>query len=148
VRPLNRFLPMSMLEQVRLIIYRIKEKGLEVFLVHTGEQWDLPEMRGTGSEPDAHLERIELDPLETLPEAPRQKALAIEGDWHDIPSLKKLLREDVDQFKDQLHRIAPELEQGSFFALPEALRRMAPDYNAFIRELKDILRDRNSIKYL
>jgi hypothetical protein len=139
---------MSMLEQVRLIIYRIKEKGLEVFLVNTGEHWDLPEMREAGPEQDPLMDRIELDPLEAGPEVPRQKALAIEGDWHDIPSLKKLLREDVDQLKDQLHRIAPELEQGSFFALPEALRRMAPDYNAFIRELKDILRDRNSIKYL
>lgn len=139
---------MSMLEQVRLIIYRIKEKGLEVFLVNTGDQWDLPEMRNRDSS-DAPLSgKIELDPLETHPEAPRQKALAVEGDWHDIPSLKKLLREDVDQLKDQLHRIAPEMEQGSFFALPEALRKMAPDYDAFIRELKDILRDRNSIRYM
>lgn len=139
---------MSMLEQVRLVIYRIKEKGLEVFLVNTGDHWDLPEMRENEPAQAPLSGRIELDPLDSRPEAPRQKALAVEGDWHDIPSLKKLLREDVDQLKDQLHRIAPELEQGSFFALPEALRRMTPGYDAFIRELKDILRDRNSIRYM
>ncbi|MBP6185919.1 MAG: hypothetical protein KA479_13330 [Saprospiraceae bacterium] len=137
---------MSMFEQVRLIIYRIKEKGLEIFLVNAGEGWELPEI--TESPSGNKSARIELEPVRSTPEGSIKKAVAIEGDWHDIPSLKKLLGDDVVQIKDHLTKFAPEMDQGTFFALSDALRKVTPDYNAFIKELKDIIRDRNSVKYM
>ena len=137
---------MSMLEQVRLIIYRIKEKGLEIFLVNAGEGWELPEI--TESPTGKKASCIELEPVRSTPEGGIKKAVAIEGDWHDIPSLKKLLGDDVVQIKDHLTKFAPEMDQGTFFALSDALRKVTPDYNAFIKELKDIIRDRNSVKYM
>ncbi|MCO6485359.1 MAG: hypothetical protein J5I41_06215 [Saprospiraceae bacterium] len=139
---------MSMLEHIRLIIYRMKEKGLEIFLVNAGDQWQLPEMQSGPFSEDKDRGIIELDPLEDPAEGTRQKALAIEGDWHDIPSLKKMLKEDVHQLKDQIQRLAPGMENGSFFDLSETLRKLSPDADGFIRELKEILRDRNSLRNL
>jgi phosphoenolpyruvate-protein kinase (PTS system EI component) len=137
---------MRMLKSARLVIYRLKEKGLEVFLVNTGDNWDLPQLKDEHTLPSAHDNCIELEPLQRDTEMSREKALAVEGDWHDIPSLKKLLLEDVDLLREQIQTV--EKDNGAFFALSEALRKVTPDYNAFFRELKDIIRDRNSVKYL
>lgn len=137
---------MRMLDKARLVIYRLKEKGLEIFLVNTGDTWELPQLKGDrdlSSDMDTY---IELEPLTRTESESHEKALAIEGDWHDIPSLKKLLLDDVDHLRQKINTV--ENEVGGFFALSEALRKVTPDYNAFIRELKDIIRDRNSIKYL
>lgn len=139
---------MSMLEQARLIIYRIKEKGLEIFLVNSGAQWDLPEISKPSAQTQPARDFIELDPVKTQEEGPVAQALAVEGDWHDIPSLKKLLHQDVAQLKEELDRMSPEMEKGAFFAITEALRKIGPDHDAFIRELKEIIRDRNSIRNL
>lgn len=139
---------MSMLKQARLIIYRIKEKGLEIFLVNSGPKWDLPEISKATSTTPLSSDFIELDPIKSQEEGPAAQALAVEGDWHDIPSLKKLLHQDVAQLKDQFDRISPEMEKGAFFAITEALRKIGPDHDAFIRELKEIIRDRNSIRNL
>lgn len=139
---------MSMLEQARLIIYRIKEKGLEIFLVNSGAQWDFPEIPNSSPEVQPSRDFIALDPVKIKEDGAVAQALAVEGDWHDIPSLKSLLHKDVEQLKDQLDRIAPDMEKGAFFALTEALRKVGPDHDAFIKELKEIIRDRNSIRNL
>jgi hypothetical protein len=139
---------MSMLEQARLIIYRIKEKGLEIFLVNSGSTWDLPEISKASPKAQSSRDFIELDPVKTQEQGPVSQALAVEGDWHDSPSLKNLLHQDVEQLKDQIDKISPEMEKGAFFAITEALHKIGPVHDAFIRELKDIIRDRNSIRNL
>ncbi|HRW74875.1 MAG: hypothetical protein R2787_09940 [Saprospiraceae bacterium] len=139
---------MSMLDKARLVIYRIKEKGLEIFLVNTGDQWEFPEIREASKAATDPANHIELDPVSRTSDGQAEKGLAVEGDWHDIPSLKKLLLEDVDFMKDQVSKMSPELDKGAFFALSEAARKVLPDYDGFIKELKEIIRDRNSTKYM
>ncbi len=139
---------MSMLETVRLVIYRIKEKGLEIFLVNTGDQWEFPEISESKASQSNNDTHIELDPVARTTDGSPEKGLAVEGDWHDIPSLKKLLREDVEYMKGQISQISPELDKGTFFALNDAARKVLPGYDSFIKELKEIIRDRNSIKYM
>ena len=91
---------MKVLDCARVIIYRINQKGLEVFLVNTDkeglEEWGIPQ----GNLPSQHTDSltqeervIELDPVkdgESL-----LQALAIECDWHEIPSVRAMIKEDV-----------------------------------------------------
>lgn len=139
---------MSMFEKALLVIYRLKEKGLEIFLVDGGESWELPRVDELSVAGKDMTRFIELDPGTPDAQGHSQKAVAFEGDWKDIPSLKHLLIEDVNQIKDHLKEYAPEMEKGTFFALSEALNKVTPGCNDFIRELKEIIRDRNSVKYL
>ena len=87
------------------------------------------------------LDVINLDPV-TDQSGEMEDAVAIEGDWHDIPSLKSMLYEDAKDIKTKLK----DLENGSYVTLKDALKKAMPHQYAYLKELKDILFDRNSIK--
>lgn len=131
---------MSLRKKVNLIIYRFQERGLEVFLFNEGKQISLPEGHMDGAE---HLDEcIELDPVEG--KGSKEEAVAVEGDWHEIPSLKNMLYDDAMELKDKLKSI----EKGAFINIKDALKNALPHQYAFLKELKDILRDRNSLRDL
>lgn len=143
---------MALLDKANLIIYRIREKGLEVFLVNKTEksenqQWTLPQ--GKISDPTKAIallqkeQTFKLDPVENV-EGEAENAIAVEGDWHDIPSLKSLLKEDAIFVKDTIKQMIPDLEQqGTYFAIKEAFKKVLPNQYEFLKELKDIVRDKN-----
>ena len=144
---------MKVLDCARVIIYRINQKGLEIFLINTPkegqETWGIPQ----GNLPSQHTnslskeERvIELEPVkegESL-----HQALAIECDWHEIPSIRAMIKEDVRIVKNQIKLHIPELEQGAFFAVKEAFKKVLPHEYSMLKELKDVLVDRNQSKYI
>ncbi len=139
---------MGLSEKVHLIIYRIREKGLEVFLVNQEaleERWEIPAGQNPG---DNHAvafsddKLIELDPVENG-EGAVEKAYAVEGDWHDIPSLKQMLFEDAQFVKERMNDA---LNNGTYIAVKEAFKRVLPHQYQFLKELKDIITDRNSVK--
>ncbi len=142
-------------EQVDVIIYRVGEKGLEVFLVHPAEKSDAEQHWKTPTAgeqtPNRLLNCIELDPV-TGADGEARKAIAVEADWHEIPSLRALMYEDyrVAKEKAKLHikSLLPDLDKGAFFAVKEALKRIMPEQYAFLRELKDIISEKNSTKYM
>ena len=135
---------MKFSKKLNLIIYRFREKGLEVFLINDNEEnWNLP----SGNKESANYvhqvdqnEFIELDPY-VQESGESEEALAVEGDWHDIPSLKEMLYEDAMFVKDKM-------KKGAFVKVKEALKKALPHQYAFLKELKDILIDRNSVKDL
>ena len=114
---------MNFSEKANLIIYRIREKGLEVFLVNDDEQnteqWGIPQGKLNDPAPldgvDADA-MFELDAIEAN-DGQLEQALAVEGDWHDIPSLKGILLEDVNRIKEKV-------EKGTFFAVKEAVKKV------------------------
>jgi len=140
---------MNLLKKANLIIYRFREKGLEVFLVNSaeeGENWGIPQgefndMRSRSLRDEDRL--IELDPIKQE-SGDTEEAWAVEGDWHEIPSLKGMLYEDARQLKDEL----AEMEKGTFFVLKEAFKKVLPHQYQFLKELKEILVDRNSTRDL
>ncbi|HMQ49915.1 MAG TPA: hypothetical protein PKA00_20875 [Saprospiraceae bacterium] len=138
---------MKLVDKANLIIYRFKERGLEIFLVNSaeeGEQWEIPKEALDKDRSRTLMEAdqmIELDPVNQEDGHP-EEAWAVEGDWHEIPSLKGLLLEDAQYLKSKLE----EIEKGGFFAIKEAFKKVLPHQYAFLKELKDILRDRNSVK--
>ncbi|MCB0571467.1 MAG: hypothetical protein KDC66_16970 [Phaeodactylibacter sp.] len=138
---------MNLSKKANLIIYRFREKGLEVFLVNSGqdkENWQIPQgplndERSRSLRDEDRL--IELDPIQQE-SGGLEEAWAVEGDWHEIPSLKDMLYEDAKYLKDKV------MEMGAFFVVKEAFRKVLPHQYQFLKELKDILVDRNSVRDL
>lgn len=148
---------MSVNKQVDVLIYRVRETGLEVFLIHAEQQEG--EVAPSLSAPSAtdyapgHLSAhfIELEPV-TDANGDARNAIAIEADWHEIPSLRALIYEDyrVAKEKAKLHlkNFVPALERGAYVAVKEAFKRVMPEQYAFLKELKDIVADKNQTKYI
>lgn len=140
-----------------MIIFRQCERGLEVFMVNPqgeDQNWILPEGSQVLPEnliaglQDADTRVIELEPQEQA-DGLMEQAWAVEADWHDIPSLKGLLTRDVHYVKDQIKQVFPDMmEKGTFVALKDAFKRVLPHQYGMLKELKDILCDRNLTKYM
>ena len=138
---------MSLSKKASLIIYRFREKGLEVLLVNDDEdKWEIPQRTPEMEDTDALLDEerlIKLDPTEAE-NGTEEEAWAVEGDWHEIPSLKNMLFQDAKFLKSKIK----EMEKGTYISIKEAFKKVLPHQYEFLKELKDILRDRNSLKNL
>ncbi len=134
---------MGLTKKVNLIIYRFRERGLEVFFLNDHHANTTTFPTGEMDAPAPNEPYIELDPVQAT-DGQQTEAYAVEGDWHEIPSLKAMLYHDAVQLKEKLK----ELEQGTFVGIKEALKTALPHQYAFLKELKDILADRNSLKDL
>ncbi len=140
---------MGLRKKFHFVLYRIRERGLEVFLLsRENEEWQIPTGKLDKNYHNSLFNEDKLIDLDSI--APEQEeaikhACAIEGDWHDIPSLKGMLKDDINEVKDKLEDIIPELEKGTFVAVKDALKTVMPSQYAFLKELKDIITDRNSV---
>ena len=140
---------MGVLDIARLIIYRMHEQGLEIFLINNEMEndpdiWSIPKTSNVGiidQLDNASFETIDLTSEKTGP-----KTLAVEGDWHDIPSIRGMLKHDIRLAKKIIHERMPELEKGGFFAMKECFKKLLPHEYEALNELKDIITDRNSVK--
>lgn len=143
-------------EQVDVIIYRVRDNGLEVFLVNEENdadtaQWKAPSAGDENPEGLLSNRCIELDPVTDADGAAR-KAIAIEADWHELPSLRALIYEDYrvakEKAKLKIKNFLPEIEKGTFFAVKEAFKRVLPHQYAFLKELKEVVAEKNQTKYI
>ena len=137
-------------EQVDVIIYRVRENGLEVFMVNQESDGSLSAPIADEAAPERLAARcIELDPVADA-NGDTRKAIAIEADWHEIPSLRALVYEDyrVAKEKAKLHlkHLMVDFEKGTYVAVKEAFKRVLPQQYAFLKELKDIIADKNQAK--
>ncbi len=139
---------MAINKSASLFIYRIREKGLEIFLQKNGETWQVPEHPVATEQaipPESDDKFIALDPIHAA-DGKVDEGIAVEGDWHDIPSLKSLVMSDVRFMKKQIGIMIPEaMEKGAFVAVKEAFKRVLPHQYEMLKELKDIITDRNSV---
>ena len=139
---------MSVFDFVRVVIYRFHERGLEVFLVNSDlendpDVWKIPEAQIENVKKCADC--IELDPVKDK-EGYEQVTLAVQGDWHNIPSIRGLIKHDIKLAKATMKEVVPGIEKGGFFAIKEAVKHTMPDEYKTLKELKDILFDRNLVK--
>jgi len=86
-----------------------------------------------------NCESIELDCLES------EKMIAIEADWHNIPSIKGLLRNDVKVVKNIVKETIPGIENGKFVAFKEVVKKAMPDEYKALKELKEIILEQKTI---
>jgi len=139
---------MSVLDTTRLIVYRCHQKGLEILLINNTidgdpEVWKIPSMdiQSSDSNQVIKLENILDQDGKSL------ETIAIEGDWHDIPSIRGIIKHDVKRVKRKIKSFVPSLEQGSYFTIKEALRKVLPAEYKVLKELKDIILDKNLSTY-
>ena len=145
---------MELNEEMDVIIYRVRESGLEVFMVNKDEN-DAPNRSlttptsGASNSDRFPAHSIELDAV-TNAQGEARKAIAIEADWHEIPSLRALIYEDyrVAKEKAKLHlkSLIPDIEKGTYVAVKEAFKRVLPEQYAYLKELKDIIAEKNQGK--
>jgi len=134
---------MEFSKKITLFIYRFRERGLEVFLINQEqdqdeEGWMVPQPPVTAFEQE---DVIELDPVHQA-DGKLEKAVAVEADWHEIPSLREMLFKDALFLKEKLFQI----EGGAFFAAKEAFKGLMPHQYKQLKELIEILSDRNTTK--
>lgn len=137
---------MNILDTARLVIYRCHEKGLEVLLINPKASndpsvWKLPNAK------DLHLKTDKMISLDHIQGENGESvaAIAVEGDWHDIPSIRGLIKHDVARVKNKIKRVVPELEESTYFCIKDAFKKVLPQEYKALKELKDIIRDRNTI---
>lgn len=144
---------MSVLDLVRIVVYRCHEKGLEIFLMDSDLQNNPEIWKASQKELDhikenkPNLNIIELEPS-LNPEGKQVKTYAIESDWHDIPSIKGLLKHDIRLAKDTIKEMVPGIEKGAYVAMKEVTKKVMPKEYECLKELKDIITDRNMLKYI
>ena len=144
---------MSVLDKVRVVIYRFHEKGLEILLINDDlstdpDVWRFPEGESKKTILDTILDKeryIELDPIENE-KGELFQGYAIEGDWHDIPSIRGIIKHDVKFVKSKIKELVPGVEQSSYFAVKEAFKKVMPHEYAMLKELKDVLTARNLLR--
>ena len=144
-------------DKIDVIIYRVREKGLEVILPPTGTEDPATGLLHSLSAGQTLPERlresecIELDPV-THANGECRKTVAIEADWHELPSLRAMMYEDYrvakEKAKQHIKNLIPGAEGGAFIVIKEAFKRVMPEQYAYLKELKDILVDKNQTKYI
>ena len=135
---------MDVLDQVRLIIYRCHEQGLEVFLVNTDfdDTWRIPfEQIAKYREEDLVGQMIDLGVIRHE-DGTMVRTIAIEGDYHDIPSIRKLVNADIDLVTSKVKYV---LDKGAFFAIKETFKKVLPHEYKVLHDLKDIIIERSSL---
>lgn len=144
---------MKVLDKVRLVVYRVHEKGLEIFLVNSekDQKKELFTLSG-GEDTAAFLESINKTGLKTIALDPvadhrggKVSAFAVEGDWHDIPSIRALLKEDVNIVKSKIKEMVAD-EHGAYVLVKDAFKKVLPYEYSILKELKEILTEKNVVQ--
>ena len=141
---------MSILDVARLVVYRFHEKGLEIFLVNSDlksdpDVWKLPNCDTIKLSTKLEQEDfIEID-IEGK-DCKAQRLIAVEGDWHTMPSIRGLVKHDIKIAKSIVKEALPGIDKGAFFAVKEVVKKLMPEEYKAVKELKDVLVDRNSVK--
>jgi hypothetical protein len=144
---------MSAFDFARIMIYRFHETGLEIFLINNDMEqdpdvWKLPQSMSDNIKKSIELsgrEAIDLEDITSL-DGSTVKTMAVEGDWHDIPSIRGMIKYDMKLAKKILKERLPGSEKGAFIAAKECFKKVLPHEYMAIKELKDILTDRNTVK--
>ena len=144
---------MGVFDVVRLMIYRVHEKGLEIFLINNEMEndpdiWRLPS--GSSSQLHSKLNALGKESIDLEENSDNtgqsHKTIAIEGDWHDIPSIRGMVKHDLNLAKKIMKEHLPGSEKGTFVAAKEAFKKVLPHEYAAIKELLEILSDRNTAR--
>ena len=132
-----------------MVIFRIAEKGLEVFLIRD-EQAEIREQLVEISEkmidelPLSFTQKDDFIELQTLQtEHGEIRAIAIESVAYDNLSLRQLIKDDLYQVKNKIKHLMLSSEEGNFVSFKDAIKSTMRIESKLIKELKDIISDRN-----
>ncbi|MBK9108158.1 MAG: hypothetical protein IPM92_07175 [Saprospiraceae bacterium] len=139
---------MTVRNQIRLIVYRIHEKGLEVLLTKPSDiegYWALYNAQTTEIIGGDSTESNHFIKLESNAELGTQ-AIAIEADWHDLPKVRNLLKNDINFVTEAIASKIPDVENSAYVVVKEAFKKLMPQEYEWIKELKEVILDRNTLR--
>ena len=141
---------MDVLDLARYMIYRMHEKGLEIFLIkpeldEDPEVWKLPQGPRKSQEISGVREFIQLEDTKDEHGIGHQ-FMACEGDWHDIPSIRGIIKHDLKRAKRKIEKNLPGLDNGVYLSVREAVQKLLPHEHAAVTELEEILQHRNLVR--
>jgi len=136
-----------------LLLYRLKDGVLEVFLVHPGGPFWAHKDLGAWSIPKGEFESGE-DPLDAARrEFTEETSLTAAGDFVPLKPLKQpsgkivyawAVKGDADPARVRSNsfvfkgREYPEVDRAAWFSLPEARRKILPGQLGFLAELESL----------
>jgi hypothetical protein len=132
---------MSIKDSIKLIVYRYADKGVEV-LMHETDCQNLA-LPNVSSEAEV-WDNNEVAESDTILIG-NDKCFALEADYH--------LREtpyaaSVDKASRMFNEVLTSSPKSKYVALKEIFKSVLPNEYALLKEFKDILSDRNSIRNL
>jgi len=139
---------MKATDKARIILYRCHEKGLEVLLIRP----DLKEDKGIWRLPTAEMEDLNISESIRLNDELREGeasviTMAVEADWHQIPSIRGIVKHDVKRLGSKIKKVS-KLSQFKYHNVKDALKEVLPNEYQVLKELKDILLDKNQASYI
>ena len=140
---------MSVLDLARVVVYRFHEKGLEFFLINADldedpQAWKIPDGEMQIDTAKYTRNGIMLDHTNSGAQQ-AARTIAIEGDWHDIPSIRGIIKHDVKRVKRKIKQVVPTSDKGAFVSFKDTVKKVMPEEYAVLKEIKDIIIDRHSI---
>ena len=90
---------------------------------------------------------IELDPIQNQ-DGTFQKVCAVEADWHEIPSVRSMIKQDIRLVKSAVKNTLPAFDGCGYVEVKDTLKKMLPHEYAALKELKDVLLEKNQSKYI
>lgn len=138
---------MDVLDLARIMIYRMHEKGLEVFLIRPelDEDPDIWKLPSGISNADINSFKNEIINLEGVKDAQglQYNFIAVEGDWHDIPSIRGIIKHDIKRAHRKLKSLLPDLNNGLYIGVNEITGKVYPHEQEAVSELQEILSHRS-----
>lgn len=135
---------MTVRNKIRFFVYRMHEKGLEILSTRESVSFQLLHLNALEVSRMDHLAMIEFQSYDA--DGVETTNLAIEADWHEIPRVRTLIRKDIQMVKDSLAHWIPEMTDCAYVSAKEAFKKALPQEYSALKELKDILLDRNLVK--
>ncbi len=149
---MRKFFKMKSKESTGICVYRFGDQGLEVFLVkpdnEINQNWEIPDgFLSEAIEKDFDFIRLD-DVTNTKDETTSACAFEDESEVEtfDLP-LKRILGKTESPF--QLRRKHKYIsDNGCYFVIKEAIKKVFPEQVVLLKELQEVLRDRNMIRHI
>jgi hypothetical protein len=132
---------MSITESIKLIVYRYAEKGVEVLMNETDcQNLVLPNISSNAD----LLHQNEVSDSDTI-QIGDENCFAMEADF---PHVDLSNPTTLDKFSGMLDNVLSRNSKSKYVALKEIFKSVLPNEYALLKEFKDIISDRNSIRNL
>jgi hypothetical protein len=136
---------MSLNERINVILYRHADKGLEILMHQTGDnQAYLPTLNTSETALENWLDNTSPNASENTIQVQGGQVIAVEMDERHY---KNGVGED-HPWKERLEIILTSQSSSKFIAFKELFRSVLPNEYALLKEFKDVLLDRNSVRDL
>lgn len=125
-----------------MVIYRYNDnEDLEVLMVDNDGQMELPESEFTCSD--------DFEACTGIPAADNEDVIELDGEEHSSKGLVSRAFALEGRMENKMRKfISIREEEGNYVAMKEAVKKVLPHQYTILKELKDVLMERNITKYL